>query len=113
MMVNSQGVEHAKYFMKKGKTHPKHAQFRANTMSTPWKIEVQRVTERGSAKKFFFQILLVAKICQLKKSKFFFTSKKKDSHFYDEKLFTVGFEAEKGFPTQQCYHTSTVSVVFI
>ena len=51
MMVNSQGVEHAKYFMKKGKTHPKHARFRANTMSTPWKIEVQRVTERGSISK--------------------------------------------------------------
>ena len=48
----------------------------------------------GTCKKiFFFQILLVEKIWQLKKSKFSF-SEKKDSHFYDEKLFSVGFEPE-------------------
>ena len=113
MMVNSQGVEHAKYFMKKGKTHPKHARFRANTMSTPWKIEVQRVTETGSAKKFFFSNFVSRKNMPIKKIEIFLHFKKKDSHFYDEKLFTVGFEPEKGFPTQQCYHTSTVTVVFI
>ena len=74
---------------------------------------LRRLCWTGHAKKkYFFQILLVEKICQLKKSKFSF-SEKKDSHFYDEKLFSVGFEPEKGFPTQQCYHSATVTVVFI
>ena len=57
-------------------------------------------------------MLLLEKICQLKKSKFSFSSKK-DSHFSEEKLLSVGFEPEKGFPTQQCYHLATVTLVFI
>ena len=49
----------------------------------------------------------------IKKIEIFLQFKKKDSHFSDEKLLSVGFEPEKGFPTQQCYHLATVTVVFI
>ena len=49
----------------------------------------------------------------IKKIKIFFQFKKKDSHFSDEKLLSVGFEPEKRLPTQQCYHLARVTVVFI
>ena len=64
----------------------------------------KKILKKKNLKNFFFQILSLEKICQLKKIEIFLHFKKKDSRFSDEKLFTVGFEPEKGFPTQQCYH---------
>ena len=52
---------------------------------------------------FFFKFCYLKKYAN-KKNRNFSLQKKKDSRFSDEKLFSVGFEPEKGFPTQQCYH---------
>ena len=58
------------------------------------------VSLREAVQKIFFLSNFVSrKNMPIKKIEIFLHFKKKDSHFYDEKLFTVGFEPEKGFPT--------------